>query len=281
MDYNKHNGIVTLGHTNGVASFWSPTMAEPCATVFVHPSPVTALAVNQGGNKLATAGCDGSVRVWDIRNFDRLYSRTNDNYPAACVAWSATGVLGTARGHRLEFFKGIDDKKPFLSHNFDTNIKSLKFILFDDFTICGLEQGVASVVVPGSGEPNLDSNVANPFATAEWRQEQEVRGLLDKIPWDMITMDVGGPIKVGKPSDHRREKIEKLERRKMVRVPEKEKGKKEGLEKRLQRMKEEYNRRKIEEKMADLEEQKNKEGEEEEVKGPLQRFVKAKKRFGK
>jgi U3 small nucleolar RNA-associated protein 7 len=139
MCANRHNGIVCLGHTNGVVSFWSPNSPEPAATVFVHPSAVTAVAVNFGGTKFATAGCDGSVRVWDIRNFERNYSRTNEKYAATDIAFSATGVLGTARGARVEFFKAFDDHKPFLVHNFDSVVKKLKFVTFEDFAVCGLE----------------------------------------------------------------------------------------------------------------------------------------------
>jgi U3 small nucleolar RNA-associated protein 7 len=135
--------------------------------------------------------------------------------------------------------------------------------------------------VPGSGEPNIDSNVANPFATAEWRQEQEVRGLLDKIPWDMITMEEGGPIKVGRPKDRQKERAANLAKHRMIKQTADEpkasgvKEKRVSMEKRLQMMKQEYNKQKLEEKLkkAELEKQGIL---PEEPTGPLARFVKAK-----
>jgi U3 small nucleolar RNA-associated protein 7 len=270
-----------LGHTNGVLSFWSPNSPEPAATVFVHPSAVTAIDVNFVGSHFATAGGDGSVRVWDIRNFERSYSRTNDKYTATSVAFSATGVLGIARGVRVDFFRTFDEKRAFLAHNFESVVKGLKFVTFEDFAVCGLENGISSVVVPGSGEPNIDSNVANPFATAEWRQEQEVRGLLDKIPWDMITMEEGGAIKVGRPVDRQKKRAESLKKHRMVSEEKPKvsgtKEKRVSLETRLQLMKEEYNRQKIEEKRKRLEDEKS--GKVEQPKGPLARFSKAKTKF--
>lgn len=290
MCHNRHNGIVLLGHSNGVVSFWSPNIEKPAATVFTHPSSLTAIDVDISGKKLATAGCDGSVRIWDMRNFDRIYSRSNSKYIASNVAFSATGVLGVARGSRCEFFKEYNAKKPFLASTFKSSVKSLKFVTFDDFAIVGLESGVSSVVVPGSGEPNIDSNVANPFATAEWRQEQEVRSLLDKIPYDMITMDAEGPIHVGKPADTQKERAKALEKNRMMKTKaEIEANRKSGtkekrisMEQKIRAMKEAYNKQLIEEKMKKVKksEEDAEDGEKtldvEEPSGPLARFKKAK-----
>lgn len=279
MAYNRHNGVVSLGHSNGIVSFWTPNMPEPAATVNAHPAPITAIDINLGGDKMVTAGCDGSVRVWDLRTFKMAYSRMNDKYAASDVAFSATGVLGTARGARVEFFKNADQRKPFLSHMFDSQVRTLKFVTFDDFAICGLDDGISSVVVPGSGEPNIDSNVANPFATARWRQEQEVRGLLDKIPYDMITMDTDGPLRVGRPADRQKQRAEKLDKYRLSRIKPPEQEKKLSMEKRIQMMKDDINRRKIEKKMEQIQKEKEGTATEEAPRGPLSRFAKAKQNF--
>lgn len=41
--------------------------------------------------------------------------------------------------------------------------------------------GFSTILVPGSGEPNFDSYVANPYASLRERREQEVAHLLDKL----------------------------------------------------------------------------------------------------
>ena len=53
------------------------------------------------------------------------------------------------------------------------------------------------MLVPGSGEPNFDSYVADPYQRARARQEQEVHQLMDKLQPDMIVVD---PTTIGQVS---------------------------------------------------------------------------------
>lgn len=53
----------------------------------------------------------------------------------------------------------------------------------------GHSGGVSTMMVPGAGEPNFDSYVADPYQRVKARQEQEVHLLLDKLQPDMIVLD--------------------------------------------------------------------------------------------
>ena len=70
-------------------------------------------------------------------------------------------------------------------------------ICFEDVCGIGHQNGISSIVIPGSGEPNLDSmeHFTNPYMDTKQRREAEVRSLLEKLSPDMISLDpdsVGG-----------------------------------------------------------------------------------------
>lgn len=83
-----------------------------------------------------------------------------------------------------------------MTHTLETGgIAALRFCPFEDILGVGTLGGISSVIVPGAGEPNLDSYVANPYQSIKERQEQEVAHLLDKLQPDTIVLD---PEVVGK-----------------------------------------------------------------------------------
>jgi hypothetical protein len=98
----------------------------------------------------------------------------------------------------------------------------------------------------------------------------------------MITMDPGGPIKVGRPKDRQKERTEALRKHQMVKKqpdeakPSGTKEKRVSMEKRLQMMKEEYNRQRIEEKKKKWEEEKTEPTDE-----PQGQFAKARRLHGR
>jgi len=60
-------------------------------------------------------------------------------------------------------------------------LTSVRFCPFQDVLTIGHSDGLSSVLVPGSGEPNFDSSEADPFENKRMRREREVKGLLDKV----------------------------------------------------------------------------------------------------
>jgi len=117
-------------------------------------------------------------------------------------------------------------------------VETLRFRPYEDVCGIGHARGISSIVIPGSGEPNLDSTEynANPHQDKKQRREAEVRALLDKLSPNMIALDpdvVGG---VEESDPHRRlERIRDLQEdanAKLADAPKmKEKNKKRGRSK--------------------------------------------------
>jgi len=79
---------------------------------------------------------------------------------------------------------------PYMSHSLhDGVIEDLAFCPYEDVMGIGHATGISTMLVPGAGEPNFDSYVANPFQSRRERQEQEVHMLLDKLQPETIVLD--------------------------------------------------------------------------------------------
>lgn len=84
----------------------------------------------------------------------------------------------------------------YLEHKIEGGkLSGARFCAYQDVLAVGHASGVSTMLVPGSGEPNYDSFVANPYQTAKQRQEGEVHHLLDKLQPDAIMLD---PTQIGK-----------------------------------------------------------------------------------
>lgn len=97
MAQNPHNAVMHLGHANGTVTLWSPSMTTPLVKMLCHRGPVQALAVDRGGNYMATSGLDGQLKIWDIRKYQvvqEYYTPT----PASSLSISQMGLLAVGWG---------------------------------------------------------------------------------------------------------------------------------------------------------------------------------------
>ena len=53
-------------------------------------------------------------------------------------------------------------------------VHSVRFVPYEDLLGLGLCDGVATMLVPGAGEPNYDTFVADPFEDRKVKREREV-----------------------------------------------------------------------------------------------------------
>ncbi|KAI0681979.1 NUC141 domain-containing protein, partial [Cytidiella melzeri] len=209
MTQNAHNAVIHLGHQNGTVTLWTPNLPHPAVRLLAHLGPVVGVSVDQstGGRYMATAGQDGTVKVWDCRNWKGAVREWATRGGGAELEWSQKGVLAAVTGGSVNTyakpgiqaaFVGSAPPPLYLTHPIPHRpLTSVRFCPFQDILTIGHSAGLSSVLVPGSGEPNFDSSEADPFENKKARREREVKSLLDKaidsiflqIQPDMITLD--------------------------------------------------------------------------------------------
>jgi len=100
MAQNPHNAVIHLGHQNGTVTLWTPNLPHPAVRVLAHLGPVVSVSVDPstGGRYMATAGHDGTVKVWDCRNWKGAVRQWTTRGGSAELEWSQKGALAIASG---------------------------------------------------------------------------------------------------------------------------------------------------------------------------------------
>ncbi|KAF8069492.1 utp7 [Scenedesmus sp. PABB004] len=198
MRHNPHNAVIACGHAAGSVTMWTPNITTPVVKMLCHRGAVRALAVDPTGHQLVTAGVDCQVKVWDVRTYKPLHAYFA-NAPPTSLDVSQRGLLAVAQGARVQVWRdalGAKAAAPYLNHLAPLGaVRAARFCPYEDVLGLGCAGGVSSALVPGAGEPNFDSYVANPYASARERREAEVAALLDKLQPDTIMLE---PEAVGK-----------------------------------------------------------------------------------
>ena len=222
MCQNPSNAIIHLGHRGGTVTLWSPNVKESLMKILCHTTPVLSVAVDAGGNYMATSAVDRKIHLWDLRQQTERVATINVPCGASSLNFSQRGLLSATCGHTVQVFdtnKILDSSneqkngyyKPYLRHNVNGQIANARFCPYEDVLAIGYDTGVSSILVPGSGEPNFDALEVNPFMSKKQRREAEVRLLLDKIQPELIDLD---PSKINEV--HRPSAVEKEEQRRKL-----------------------------------------------------------------
>lgn len=200
LTHDPHTGVSGLGHGRGIVTLWTPNQPAPVAKILAHYGPVVAAAYAPGSARhtCVTAGMDRRVKVWDMRMMRPLHEYETPA-PVTALGVSQRGLLAVGWGRRLQIWQDAllsKAKTPYMTHLLPAGgLSSLVFAPYDDVLVAGHEGGISTVLIPGSGEANYDSRVADPFQANKARRESEVHRLLDKLQPEMIVLDpdsIGG-----------------------------------------------------------------------------------------
>uniref|UniRef100_A0A0A9X569 Putative U3 small nucleolar RNA-associated protein 7 n=1 Tax=Lygus hesperus TaxID=30085 RepID=A0A0A9X569_LYGHE len=178
MVQNPQNAVLHLGHQNGTVTLWTPNLPQPVVKMLCHKSPVLDLQITGDGNYMCTSGLDSLVHVWDLRTYRKLHTYASLQ-PATTLAISQKNHLCIGSGSRLQIYdRGLLGKQvqPYMCEQFNgSRVTNCTFCPYEDvLSVCG-EDFFKSLVVPGSGEPNFDTFVENPYQTSRQRRDLNVQ----------------------------------------------------------------------------------------------------------
>lgn len=200
MAQNPHSAIIHAGHANGTMTLWSPNMTTPHVKLLAHRGPVTAIAIdpseNSVGRYCATAGLDGTVKIWDGRMWGKEVRSWGVRNTPSTMRFSQRGLLSVGGKSGVTVYNkdittvGNRAPEPYLTLPLPgLSANSTMFCPYDDILAVGHGKGISSLLVPGSGEAQFDSNEADVYESHSRRREREVRGVLEKIRPELITLD--------------------------------------------------------------------------------------------
>lgn len=179
-------------------TLWSPNSQTALVKALVHRGPVRSMAIDRLGRYMVSTGQDQKMNIWDIRMFREVHSYSCYQ-PGASVSISDRNLVAVGWGTQTSVWRGLFDaaqadqgkvNSPYMAWGGDgQRIENLRWCPYEDVLGVGHDQGFASLLVPGAGEPNFDSLEANPYENVKQRQEAEVHALLTKLQPDMISLD--------------------------------------------------------------------------------------------
>ncbi|VDL69234.1 unnamed protein product [Nippostrongylus brasiliensis] len=191
MCQNPGNAIIYTGHDNGTVCLWSPNVKEPLVKMLAHQSSLRGMDIDQSGKYMITTGLDRKCRVWDVRMYKQLHAFSLPS-GLSHVAISQRCAVACAIGNSVQIFKDMHlgiCHEPYLAHRFGGIVSDFAFVPYEDVLGVGHANGFTSMLVPGSGEANVDTIHANPYETKKQRREREVKQLLDKLQPELIGLD--------------------------------------------------------------------------------------------
>ncbi|VDP90804.1 unnamed protein product [Echinostoma caproni] len=207
---NPTNAVVISGHNTGAVSMWIPTEKSPVVKLFAHHNGLTAISCDRTGKYLATCALDRKLKVWDLRSSYDPLSEIQLPISATTISYSQRGLLAVGAGNTVQILRdphlGLTDSASwedlgsppkrtmiapgvnrlvlqgaYLSHYAVRPVHRVQFCPYEDVLGIGTSGGISSILCPGSAEANYDALEENPFANRRYRQEREVKRLLDKV----------------------------------------------------------------------------------------------------
>ena len=223
---NPYNAIIHAGHQNGTVSLWSPNSTTPLVKMLCHYGPVRSLAMDREGLYMVSTGQDMKMAVWDVRQYKAVHEYTM-RAPGSSVAISDRNLTAVGWTTQTTIWKDLFSKhrsdvreeqikvqSPYMAWGAQgQSVERVRWCPFEDILGISHDKGLSSMIVPGAGEPNFDALEQNPYENVKQRQEAEVKGLLNKLQPEMISLDPNFVGKLDTASNQQKQLEKDLDRK--------------------------------------------------------------------
>jgi len=187
---NPYNALVSVGSTKGTVSTWSPNIRKPVEELLAHKGTIRDIAFSRDGMRMVTAGDDQKISLWDVRNTSTMINTVKipPGYIIKSIDVSGKDMVSLAYDNVVKVYNDaftgqMKFEKPYMQHllNRTQKVENVKFAPYEDILGIGHSQGYCSIVIPGSGQSQVDTSEVNIFGNATARNRKEVQMLLEKV----------------------------------------------------------------------------------------------------
>ncbi|KRH94738.1 WD40-repeat-containing subunit of the 18S rRNA processing complex [Pseudoloma neurophilia] len=170
----RSDGIVLIGGNKGTVSFYSPNTKEALCKILVNSAKITSISVKN--DNFACSSLQGTY-FYDFRKLNEPIYRLPKSENVSLSNTLAFSFRNTV----CTFLNG----NPYVKETYK-GVNSIEFAPYEDILTVGTSLGLRNMIVPGSGEANIDADEDSPFLTKKQRKEREIQKLLQKIPSTFI-----------------------------------------------------------------------------------------------
>ncbi|WEL38711.1 U3 small nucleolar RNA-associated protein 7 [Encephalitozoon hellem] len=189
---NPMNAIIHTGSNKGVVSLWSPSSEEYLMKILCHKSAISSIEIERDGRSMITVGMDNRINIWDLRNTYTQLNTLKAKPGLTATSLSQKSMLALSYGDNVHIWKDFINSSGevlYIKHKTGSPVSSVDFCNHEDILCIGHANGISNIIVPGCGDPVYDSYEDSPFISKKARREKEVKMLMEKIPYELISIE--------------------------------------------------------------------------------------------
>lgn len=178
------DGLILLGDKNGVVEMKSPNQPQSLMKIKTHRN---LKDIQVSHDKMFVSNYDGNIKTFDLRNyFKEMEEFKCKNVKQFTV--SRNNSIAVLNSKNISILR---DNSIVQTITCNSNTNSLQFNPFEDILTTTSNNSLSNFIVPNTTDKHYNTDYVSPYATVAEKKEREVKMLLEKIPYEMISYNSG------------------------------------------------------------------------------------------